>query len=66
MSAIRRLHALGLVCLLALGFLLGSATPAQTFRGTILGTVTDTSGGAVVGAMAFGAVVASSVGRWRG
>ncbi len=50
MSAIRRLHALGLVCLLALGFLLGSATPAQTFRGTILGTVTDTSGGAVVGA----------------
>jgi hypothetical protein len=50
MSAIRRLHALGLVCLLALGFLLGSATPAQTFRGTILGTVTDSSGGAVVGA----------------
>src|ERR1700722_9670532 len=50
MSAIRRLHALGLVCLLALGFLLGGATPAQTFRGTILGTVTDSSGGAVVGA----------------
>src|ERR1700733_11974238 len=50
MSAIRRLHALGLLCLLAWGFLLGSAAPAQTFRGTILGTVTDSSGGAVVGA----------------
>ncbi|HZC65307.1 MAG TPA: carboxypeptidase-like regulatory domain-containing protein, partial [Candidatus Dormibacteraeota bacterium] len=50
MSAIRRLHALGLVCLLALGFLFGSVTLAQTFRGTILGTVTDSSGGAVVGA----------------
>jgi Carboxypeptidase regulatory-like domain/TonB dependent receptor len=50
MSAIRRLHALGMVCLAVLVFVLGSTTSAQTFRGTILGTVTDSSGAAIVAA----------------
>src|SRR5271170_7296173 len=47
MSAIRSLRAAALVCLVALLFVFGAATNAQTFRGTILGTVTDSSGAAV-------------------
>jgi hypothetical protein len=47
MSAIRSLHAAALVCLVALLLVFGAATHAQTFRGTILGTVTDSSGAAV-------------------
>jgi hypothetical protein len=50
MSAFRRLHAVGVVCLGMILLVLGAGTNAQTFRGTILGTVTDTSGAAVVGA----------------
>jgi Carboxypeptidase regulatory-like domain len=50
MSAIRRLHVGALVCLGALILILANATNAQTFRGTILGTVTDSSGAAVVSA----------------
>ncbi len=50
MKAIRRLRALGLVCLAAVLVLLGSNAAAQTFRGTILGTVTDSSGAAIVAA----------------
>ena len=42
---------LGCVALVALILTLGASTGwAQTFRGTILGTVTDSSGAAVVGA----------------
>src|ERR1700735_4285251 len=40
-----------LVCVGVLGILAGARTsPAQTFRGTILGTVTDSTGAALVGA----------------
>ena len=46
----RHLNALTLVCLTALMMLWGGAAGAQTFRGTILGTVTDASGAAVAGA----------------
>ena len=45
----RNLSALALV-LVALLFLTGKSTTAQTFRGTILGTVTDTSGASIPGA----------------
>jgi len=38
------------VCLTAMLLLLGTGTAAQTFRGTILGTVTDSSGAAIAGA----------------
>jgi hypothetical protein len=38
------------VCLTAILLLLGINTAAQTFRGTILGTVTDSSGAAIAGA----------------
>ena len=41
---------LRVVCLFVVALLLGSATMAQTFRGTILGTVTDSSGAAISGA----------------
>src|SRR6202790_930017 len=44
----RNLSTLAL-CLLAI-LALGTAAPAQTFRGTILGTVTDSSGASVPGA----------------
>lgn len=37
-------------CVFALGFLKAENATAQTFRGTILGAVTDTSGAAVAGA----------------
>jgi Carboxypeptidase regulatory-like domain/TonB dependent receptor-like, beta-barrel len=37
-------------CLAALLLVCGSVAQAQTFRGTILGTVTDSSGGAIAGA----------------
>jgi hypothetical protein len=50
MSFIRRLHLSALLSLAAVIFLLPGALCAQTFRGTILGTVTDTSGAAIVGA----------------
>src|SRR5271170_1969794 len=50
MSAIRRLHVAALVCLGAVIFVFANGAYAQTFRGTILGTVTDTSGAAIVGA----------------
>jgi hypothetical protein len=50
MKAIRRLRALGLVCLAAVLVFFGSNAAAQTFRGTILGTVTDSSGAAIVAA----------------
>src|SRR5271165_6312566 len=49
MSAIRRLQLAATVCLVLLLILANSAN-AQTFRGTILGTVTDTSGAAIAGA----------------
>ena len=39
-----------LYCFLALVLLVGRNTAAQTFRGTILGTVTDASGAAIAGA----------------
>jgi len=39
-----------IACVAALLFFCGSAANAQTFRGTILGTVTDSSGAAVSGA----------------
>jgi hypothetical protein len=39
-----------LCCLLALVLLVGNNTAAQTFRGTILGTVTDATGAAIAGA----------------
>ena len=38
------------VCLAAILLLWGTNTAAQTFRGTILGTVTDSSGAAIAGA----------------
>jgi len=38
------------VCLVAMLFLLGTSAAAQTFRGSILGTVTDSSGAAIAGA----------------
>src|ERR1035437_10211146 len=50
MSFIRSLHAAALVCLAALLFVLSCTASAQTFRGTILGTVTDTSDAAIAGA----------------
>lgn len=46
--SIRNLSRLA-VCILAI-LVLGAAAPAQTFRGTILGTVTDSSGASVPGA----------------
>src|SRR5258708_27168539 len=45
-----RLRAFLLGSVAALLLLCGSTTAAQTFRGTILGTVTDSSGAAVSGA----------------
>ncbi|MGA2812351.1 MAG: carboxypeptidase regulatory-like domain-containing protein, partial [Candidatus Acidiferrum sp.] len=48
-SAICRLHVAPLLCL-ALILILPSGALAQTFRGTILGTVTDTSGAAIASA----------------
>src|SRR5271155_5461333 len=50
MRAIRKLHVEALVCLAMLFLVFGPGASAQTFRGTILGTVTDSSGGAVAGA----------------
>ena len=50
MRFIRRLHAAALVCCAALIFVFGYSASAQTFRGTILGTVTDTSDAAIAGA----------------
>jgi hypothetical protein len=50
MSFIRRLHAAAFVCFAALIFVFGYTASAQTFRGTILGTVTDTSDAAIAGA----------------
>jgi len=44
------LWALMIVCVAALQIFCVNATNAQTFRGTILGTVTDSSGAAVTGA----------------
>ena len=49
MSAIRRLQLAAPVCLVLL-LILANSGKAQTFRGTILGTVTDTSGAAIAGA----------------
>ena len=46
----RHLIALSVACLIALMILCGGAAEAQTFRGTVLGTVTDSSGAAVAGA----------------
>jgi hypothetical protein len=48
-SAIRRLHVAPLLCL-ALILMMANGALAQTFRGTILGTVTDSSGAAIAGA----------------
>ena len=45
----RNLSALALVCA-ALTLWSGGVAKGQTFRGTILGTVTDSSGGAITGA----------------
>jgi len=50
MSFIRRPHAAAFVCFAALIFVFGYTVSAQTFRGTILGTVTDTSDAAIAGA----------------
>ena len=50
MRVIRKLHVGALVCLAILFFAFGPSASAQTFRGTILGTVTDSSGASVVGA----------------
>jgi Carboxypeptidase regulatory-like domain/TonB-dependent Receptor Plug Domain len=50
MSFIRRPHAAAFVCFAALIFVFGYTASAQTFRGTILGTVTDTSDAAIAGA----------------
>src|SRR5271154_3786534 len=50
MRVIRNLHVGALVCLAILFFAFGPSASAQTFRGTILGTVTDSSGASVVGA----------------
>jgi outer membrane receptor protein involved in Fe transport len=47
--SIRKLSILG-CCLFALLVLVAGSATAQTFRGTILGTVTDSSGGTVPGA----------------
>jgi outer membrane receptor protein involved in Fe transport len=49
-KSIRRLRAFVFGSVAALLLFCGSATTAQTFRGTILGTVTDSSGAAVSGA----------------
>ena len=49
MRSIRNLHLLGCFLLALLVIVVGSAT-AQTFRGTILGTIIDSSGAAVPGA----------------
>jgi len=48
--SMRNLTECGLVCLVALMLVCGQPTEAQTFRGTILGTVTDSSGLPVGGA----------------
>src|SRR5258705_4648242 len=45
-----RIYKSALVALAATVLLLGSAVNAQTFRGAILGTVTDSSGAAIAGA----------------
>ena len=54
MSAIRRLRAAACLCaclcLVAMFFSLLPSASAQTFRGTILGTVTDSSGAAIAAA----------------
>src|SRR5271154_6241126 len=50
MRVIRNLHVGALVCLAILFFAFGPSASAQTFRGTILGTVTDSSGASVAGA----------------
>src|SRR5260370_39441591 len=42
--------AIAVVCTFLLTMLAATPASAQTFRGSILGTVTDTSGAAVVGA----------------
>jgi len=49
-SHTRGLRAVKYACLAALLFFCGAAANAQTFRGTILGTVTDSSGAAVADA----------------
>src|SRR6266404_3849407 len=51
-SELRTLHSLGVLLFPLLAMLLASGLTvnAQTFRGTILGTVTDTSGASVAGA----------------
>jgi outer membrane receptor protein involved in Fe transport len=49
--SIRDLRGVVILCVVALALLaLGVRAGAQTFRGTILGTVTDTSGAAIAGA----------------
>src|SRR5271170_4058180 len=50
MRVFRKLHVEALVCLATLLFVFGLSASAQTFRGTILGTVTDSSGASVAGA----------------
>ena len=50
MRVFRKLHVEALVCLALLFFVFGPSARAQTFRGTILGTVTDSSGASVAGA----------------
>jgi Carboxypeptidase regulatory-like domain/TonB dependent receptor-like, beta-barrel len=49
MGCVRNLKFALVVCLAAV-LLLGSAITAQTFRGTILGTVTDSTGASIAGA----------------
>jgi hypothetical protein len=50
MGCVRICKTVFAVCLTAILLLFGTSTAAQTFRGTILGTVTDSSGAAIAGA----------------
>jgi hypothetical protein len=50
MGCVRNLQFALLVCLAAVVLLCSSAVTAQTFRGTILGTVTDSTGASIAGA----------------
>src|SRR5882724_12547601 len=59
MGCVRNLKFALVVCLAAVLLLFGSALTAQTFRGTILGTVTDSTGASIAGA----AVAVKKIGR---
>ena len=50
MECVRTFKLALIVCLAAIFFFCAGAATAQTFRGTILGTVTDSSGAAIAGA----------------